>query len=111
MTPEQIDPIVRRANPVPDVSMLDPVDARALLDENRRTEMQTLERAATRERPAKDRRGRWVAVAAAIAVAAAGVIIVEADDDSDRIAPSNTTAPPATTPPEISDRVAAVADG
>jgi hypothetical protein len=105
MTLEQIDLIVRRANPVPDVSMLDPVDAPALLDQHRRTEMETLERAATPDQPDKPKRVAWLAVAAAIVLAAVGTIIVmQRGDDDQPVVPAATPAPtpepaPATTVP------------
>jgi hypothetical protein len=101
MTLEQIDLIVRRANPVPDTSMLEPVDAPALLDQHRRTDMETWERTATPEQPDKQRRAAWLAVAAAIVIAAAGVIIVmqRGDDTTQPTVPAATTPPPATASP------------
>ncbi len=101
MTLEQIDLIVRRANPVPDASMLDPVDAPALLDQHRRTDMATLEHTPITDQPDKPRRPRWLAVAAAIVVAAAGVIIVMqrgGDSTNQPTVPTATTAPLATAP-------------
>ena len=45
MTLDQIDQMVRQANPVPDLTVLEPVDASVLmLDQQRRTEMQTHDR-------------------------------------------------------------------
>jgi hypothetical protein len=105
MTLEQIDLIVRRANPVPDASMLEPVDAPALLDQHRRTAMETLERAATQDQPDKPRRAAWLAVAAAIVVAAVGVIVVmqRGDDTPNQpVVPAATPAPAPTPAPATS---------
>src|SRR6188474_3358870 len=82
MTLEQIDLIVRRANPVPDASMLEPVDAPALLDQHRRTDMETLERTATPEQPDKQRRAAWLADASATLVTAQGFFDALAAYDS-----------------------------
>ena len=95
MTLDQIELMVRRANPVPDVSMLDHVDAPVLLDQHRRMDMETMDRT-TAERPSRPGRGLWLGVAAAIVIAVVGLALLQRDEDPDEVVPSATTAPPAT---------------
>ena len=53
MTLDQIELMVRQANPVPDVSMLEHVDAPVLLDQHRRMDMETMDRTTAEEQPSK----------------------------------------------------------
>jgi hypothetical protein len=69
MTHDQIDRMVRKANPLPDPAILGVVDAPVLTTE-RRTEMQTDDRQTT-DQPGQ---GRWSGPAIGIAVAAAILI-------------------------------------
>jgi hypothetical protein len=95
---DEIDVIVRRANPVPDVSMLERVDSSALLEQDRRTDVETLERAKQPDQRGKPRRRPWLAIAAAIVLVAVGVIVVmQRDDDSEGpVVPAATTPAPST---------------
>jgi hypothetical protein len=75
MTLDQIDQMVRQANPVPDLTVLEPVDASVLVfDQQRRMEMQTHDRVEVDQEPEKSRRGLLVGIAAA-AVIVIGVLI------------------------------------
>jgi hypothetical protein len=76
MTHDQIDRIVRQANPVPDLKALEPVDASVLvLDQQRRTEMQTHDRIEVDHEPEKPRYGTLIGIAAAAAIVI-GVLIL-----------------------------------
>ena len=99
MTHEQIDRMVRQANPVPDLKALEPVDASVLvLDQQGRTEMQTNDRVKVDQEQKKPRRGLLIGVAAAIAaIVAVGFLILLGPGDDAPVAdqPSvNETASP-----------------
>jgi hypothetical protein len=102
MTLDQIELMVRQANPVPDVSMLEHVDAPVLLDQHRRMDMETMDRTTAEERPSKPGRGLWLGVAAAIVIAVAGLVLLQRDDDPDEVVPSATTQPATTVVPATS---------
>jgi hypothetical protein len=77
MTLDQIDRMVRQANPVPDLMVLEPVDASVLvLDQQRRTEMQTHGRVEVDQEQEKPRRRLLIGIAAAAAVIVIGVLIL-----------------------------------
>ena len=99
MTHDQIDRMVRQANPVPDLKALEPVDASVLvLDQQGRTEMQTNDRVKVDQEQKKPRRGLLIGVAAAIAaIVAVGFLILLGPGDDAPVAdqPSvNETASP-----------------
>lgn len=73
MTLDQIDRVVRQANPVPDLSALEPFDA-SVLDQQRRTEMQTHDRVIVDDEGDEPKRGRNLL----IGIAAAAAIIIGA---------------------------------
>jgi hypothetical protein len=91
MMHDQIDRLVRRANPLPDPDVLTPVDA-PVLTTDRRMEMQTDTREAADGRPQSRWRGPLIGIAAAVAVLIAGSIYLLTNDDS----PVATPAPNAT---------------
>jgi hypothetical protein len=91
MTHDQIDRMVRKANPLPDPDVLSPVDAPVLRTE-RRMEMQTDRRDVTGENGQSRWRGPLVGIAAAVAILIAGSIFLLANDDP----PVATPAPNAT---------------
>lgn len=65
MTHDQIDRMVRQANPVPELTTLDPVDASVLvLDQQRRTVMQTNDRVTVDQERESPKRGLLIGVAA-----------------------------------------------
>ena len=69
MTLDQIDRMVRQANPVPDLTVLEPVEASVLvLDQQRRTEMQTHDRVEVDHEPEKPRFSPAIGIAAAAAI-------------------------------------------
>ena len=73
---DQIDRMVRQANPVPDVTVLEPFEASVpVLDQQRRTVMQTHDRVDVDLEPEKPRRNLAIGIAAAIVVAI-GVVIL-----------------------------------
>ncbi|MGH8957261.1 MAG: hypothetical protein ACRDVK_01165 [Acidimicrobiia bacterium] len=73
MTLDQIDRMVRQANPVPDLTALEPLDA-PVLDEQRRTDMQAHDRVLVDDEGGEPKRGRNLL----IGIAAAAAIIVGA---------------------------------
>lgn len=76
MTLDQIDQMVRQANPVPDLTVLEPVDASVLVrDQQRRTEMQTHDRVEVDHEPEKSGRGYFIGIAAAAAIVI-GVLVL-----------------------------------
>ena len=76
MMHDQIDRMVRQANPVPDLMTLEPVDASVLvLDRQRRTEVQTNDRIEVDQGRGKPVRGFLVGIAA-IAAVVVGVAIL-----------------------------------
>jgi hypothetical protein len=75
MTLDQIDQMVRQANPVPDLNVLEPVDASVLvLDQRRRTEMQTHDRIEVDQVPKDPRRNLFIGIAAVAAIVV-GVLV------------------------------------
>ena len=79
MTHDQIDRMVRQANPVPDLKALEPVDA-SVLDQQRRTEMQTHDRVTVDQEPEKPRRGVLIGIAAAAVIAIGALILFQPTD-------------------------------
>lgn len=75
MTHDLIDRMVREANPVPDLTVLEAVDA-SVLDVQRRTGMQTHDRVIVDEEHEKPRRNLLIGIAAAAAVILIGVLFV-----------------------------------
>jgi hypothetical protein len=73
MTLDQIDRMVRQANPVPDLFALEPIDP-SVLDQQRRTEMQTHDRVIVDDEGDEPKRGRNLL----IGIAAAAAIIIGA---------------------------------
>jgi hypothetical protein len=83
MTHDQIDRMVRQANPVPDLKVLEPVDASVLvLDQQRRTDMQTHDRVQVEQVQEKPRRGVLIGIAAAAAIAIGVLALVQTGDDA-----------------------------
>jgi hypothetical protein len=82
MTHDQIDRLVRQANPVPDPSALEPVDTSVLLDEQRRTEMSTDDRIQVEQQPERPRRGVLVGIAAVIAIVIGALVIFQLTDQA-----------------------------
>ena len=75
MTLDQIDQMVRQANPVPDLTVLEPVDASVLVfDQQRRIEMQTHDRVEVEQEEEKSRWGSLVGIAAIVAIVV-GVLV------------------------------------
>ena len=75
MTLDQIDLMVRQANPVPDLTVLEPADASVpALDQQRRTEMQTHNRVEVDHEQEKPRRSFLVGIAAVVVVVV-GVLV------------------------------------
>jgi hypothetical protein len=94
MTHDQIDRMVRQANPVPDLTALEPVDASVLvLDQQRRTEMQTHDRIIVDQVQEKPRRGVLIGIAAAAAIAV-GVLILFQPGEEAPVADEPATASP-----------------
>lgn len=84
MTIDQIDRMVRHANPVPDPSVLGAVDAADLLiEEQRRTDMQTQDRVEVDKEPRSPRTGLLVGVAAAAIVVIGALVLVQTDNTDD----------------------------
>ena len=75
MTPDQIDKLLRHANPVPDPTVLEPVDASDLLADRRRVEMETEERVEVEGETETSRRGLILGIAAAV-IAIIGALIL-----------------------------------
>jgi hypothetical protein len=91
MTHDQIDRLVRRANPLPDPNVLTPVDAPVPTTE-RRMEMQTDDRVVIEGGGPSGRRGLLVGIAIAAVILVAGAIFLLSNDDP----PVATPAPNAT---------------
>ncbi|MFP3883559.1 MAG: hypothetical protein ACLFWH_14760 [Actinomycetota bacterium] len=82
MTIEQIDRLVRRANPVPDSSVLEPIEINDLLSiEERSQSMDTRVEVEKIEEPGPPRRGPMIALAAALIVVVIGVLPVLTDSE------------------------------
>lgn len=77
MTLDQIDRMVRQANPVPDLTALEPVDASVPVLQQRRTEMQTHDRVKVEDAADKPRRGLLIGFAAAAVVAIGALILIQ----------------------------------
>ena len=91
MTHDQIDRMVRQANPVADLSVFEPVDTSVLLDEQGRMEMQTDDRVQLDRGPEKTPRKVLVAIAAAVAVVLGGLIVFQlTGEDTVADAPAHT---------------------
>lgn len=80
MTLDQIDRMVRQANPVPDLTALEPVDASVPVLQQRRTEMQTHDRVKVEDAAEKPRRGLLIGFAAAAVVAIGALILIQTRD-------------------------------
>jgi hypothetical protein len=92
MTHDQIDRMVRRANPLPDPNVLTPVDAPVLMTE-RRMEMQTDDRVMAEGGGKRRSRGPLVGVAVAVAVLIAGSIFLLTSDDPPVVTPAPNARP------------------
>jgi hypothetical protein len=93
MTHDQIDRMVRRANPLPDPNVLTPVDAPVLTTE-RRMEMQTDDRPETEVQADRNGwRGPLIGIAAAVAVLVAGSIFLLTNDDTPVATPAPNAIP------------------
>jgi hypothetical protein len=83
MTFDQIDQLVRKANPVPDLKVLEPVDASVLvLDQQRRTEMKTHDRVEVDQVPQDPRRNPFIGIAAAAAIVVGVLVFLRPLDDA-----------------------------
>jgi len=83
MTLDQIDQMVRKANPVPDLKVLEPVDASVLvLDQQRRTEMQTHDRVVVDQGKEKAGRGLLIGIAAVAAIVVGVLVLFQPFDDA-----------------------------
>ncbi|MGH8949348.1 MAG: hypothetical protein ACRDXF_10865 [Acidimicrobiia bacterium] len=83
MTHDQIDRLVRKANPLPDPTALEPVDVPVLATPlERRTDMQTDNRQVTEGGGQNRRRGPLVGIAAAAVILIAGLVFVLTRDDT-----------------------------
>lgn len=81
MTLDQIDQMVRQANPVPDLTVLEPVDASVLVfDQRRRTEMQTHERVEVDQERQEPGRRLLIGIAAAVAIVVGVLVLVRPMD-------------------------------
>jgi hypothetical protein len=81
MTLDQIDQMVRQANPVPDLTVLEPVDASVLVfDQQRRTEMQTHDRVEVDQEKEKSSRGFLVGIAAVVVIVVGVLVLVRPMD-------------------------------
>jgi hypothetical protein len=94
MTHEQIDRMVRKANPLPDPNALEPVDVPVLTTPlERRTEMQTDSRVAAEGSGPNRSRGPLVGIAAAAVILIAGLVFFLTRDDAQVAEPApNATA-------------------
>jgi 2-(1,2-epoxy-1,2-dihydrophenyl)acetyl-CoA isomerase len=87
---DQMDCIVRQANPVPDVTALDSISSPVLLlDEQGRMEMQTREKVIVDPRPPKRRRGWVLAVPAVVAIAVVGVLLIATRGSNETLVPAD----------------------
>ncbi|HWB90050.1 MAG TPA: hypothetical protein VG872_12695 [Acidimicrobiia bacterium] len=83
MTHDQIDRLVRQANPVADLKALEPVDTSALLvARQRRMRMQTNDRIQVDQEPGKPKRGLFMGIAAVVAMIIGAVIIFQMTDET-----------------------------
>jgi hypothetical protein len=83
MTLDQIDRMVRQANPVPDLKTLEPVDASVLaLNQQRRTEMQTHDRVEVDQEPEKPGRRLLTGIAAAAIVIIGALVLFRPMEDA-----------------------------
>ena len=109
MTQEEIERLVREANPVPDMTALEPVDVSLLvLDEQRRTEMPNNEKGPEPER----RNITLIGVAAAALLVIAGIVAIGLLNDPPVAAPATTivttTDAPATSTTDVTTTSAPV---
>ncbi len=89
MTHDQIDRMVRKANPLPDLNALEPVGVPVLATPlERRTEMQIDDRPGTEVQPDRNRwRGPLVGIAAAAVILIAGLVFFLTRDDARWLSP------------------------
>jgi hypothetical protein len=81
MTLDQIDQLVRKANPVPDLNVLEPVETSVLvLDQQRRTEMQTHDRVEVDQLPREPRRNLFIGIAAVAAIVVGVLVFLRPPD-------------------------------
>ena len=94
MTHDQIDRMVRKANPLPDPTALEPVDASVLTTPlERRMDMQTDNREVTEGGGQNRSRGPLVGIAAAAVILMAGLVFFLTKDDAQVAEPApNATA-------------------
>ncbi len=106
MTHDQIDRMVRKANPLPDLNALEPVDVPVLTTLlERRTEMQIDDRPTEVQADRNRRRGPLVGIAAAAAVIlVAGLVLFLTRDDT-------SVAEPAPNATELTDEFQPLAPG
>ena len=83
MTLDQVDQLVRNANPVPDLNVLGPVEASFLvLDQRRRTEMQSHDRVEVDQLPQDPKRNLFIGIAAVAAIVVGSLALFQPFDDS-----------------------------
>jgi hypothetical protein len=92
MTLDQIDRMVRQANPVPDLSALEPIDA-SFLDEQRRSDMQTHDRVIVEDEGGEPKRGRnlLIGIAAAAAIIIGALLLLRPLTEAPPVADQPTT--------------------
>lgn len=94
MTLDQVDRIVRQANPVPDPKALEQVDP-SVLDHWRRTEMLTQDPIEVVYEPEKERSWTWLAIAALAAVIVGALLLMQPGATPIADAPTTLTEVPA----------------
>ena len=92
MTLDQIDRMVRQANPVPDLTALEKIDA-SVLDEQRRMDMQTHDRVIVDNEGSEPKRGRnlLIGIAAAAAISVGALLLLRPLTNDAPVAGSPTT--------------------
>jgi hypothetical protein len=111
MTLDQIDQIVRRANPVPDLNALEPADASDLPLDRRRTAMDSDDQIRVDQAPQQPRRGLLLGVGvAALVVALVGALILLQRGDGAPVAESTVVTEPPTVVTEAAPEAGSAAD-
>lgn len=81
MTLDQIDRMVRQANPVPDLKLLEPVET-PVLTKQRRMDMQTHDQVEIEKRPERPKQGLLIGIAAAAAVVIGALLLLPLGDEA-----------------------------